>query len=263
MTSTKPKINKNFAKTLVKNSPYDIIMFVLVIIISERFENMANVVVKKIPCPKCSESSDAKLYMSINATNEPILREDVLDEKLFKFRCTACGYEARLTYPLLYNDMKNRFMVYLIPDVDRFQLEDVELEQKYERLIGVRKRIAPDFCSFKEKIFIFESGLDDMAVEITKLVISEMVAKKKELSEAPEGYLSMYNREKNTMGFTFFLGKDHEPYVQSARLEIYGKAVRIVSEMAIKDRKLPGFLKIDREWSQNVLYRYKRMKQLS
>ncbi len=223
---------------------------------------MANVVVKKIACPKCSESTEAKLYMSINATNEPTLRSDVLDERLFKFRCTACGHEARLTYPVLYNDMKNRFMVYLIPEIDRFQLEDVELEQKYERLKGVRKRITSDFNSFKEKVFVFESGLDDMAVEITKLVISEMVAKKYGLPHVEEGYLSMYDREKNTMGFTFFVGKEHEPYVQSARLEIYGKAVTIVSEMAIKDRKLSGFIKVDREWAQNVLYRYKRMKQL-
>jgi len=223
---------------------------------------MANVVVKNIACPKCSESTEAKLYMSINATNEPTLRSDVLDERLFKFRCTACGHEARLTYPVLYNDMRNRFMVYMIPEIDRFQLEDVELEQKYERLRGIRKRIASDFNSFKEKVFIFESGLDDMAVEITKLVISEMVAKKYGVSDVSEGYLSMYDREKNTMGFTFFVGKNHEPYVQSARLEIYGKAVTIVSEMAIKDRKLSGFIKIDREWAQNVLYRYKRMKQL-
>ncbi len=223
---------------------------------------MANVVVKKIACPKCSECTEAKLYMSINATNEPTLRADVLDERLFKFRCTACGHEARLTYPVLYNDMKNRFMIYLIPEVDRFQLEDVELEQKYERLHGVRKRLASDFNSFKEKVFIFESGLDDMAVEITKLVVSEMVAKKYALPSVEEGYLSMYDREKNTMGFTFFVGKEHEPYVQSARLEIYGKAATIVSEMAIKDRKLSGFIKVDREWAQNVLYRYKRMKQL-
>lgn len=223
---------------------------------------MANVVVKNIACPKCSESTEAKLYMSINATNEPTLRADVLDEKLFKFRCTACGHEARLTYPVLYNDMRNRFMVYLIPEIDRFQLEDVELEQKYERLRGIRKRITSDFNSFKEKVFIFESGLDDMAVEITKLVISEMVAKKHGIPHVEEGYLSMYDREKNTMGFTFFVGKEHEPYVQSARLEIYGKAVTIVSEMAIKDRRLSGFIKVDREWAQNVLYRYKRMKQL-
>ncbi|MBE6734839.1 MAG: hypothetical protein E7563_05820 [Ruminococcaceae bacterium] len=221
---------------------------------------MANVVVKEISCPRCSQTTEAKLYMSINATNEPTLRADVMDERLFKFRCSACGHEARLTYPVLYNDMKNRFMIYLIPEVDRFQLEDVELEQKYERLKGIRKRIASDFNSFKEKVFIFESGLDDMAVEITKLVVSEMVAKKYALPQVEEGYLSMYDREKNTMGFTFFVGKEHEPYVQSARLEIYGKAVTIVSEMAIKDRKLSGFIKIDREWAQNVLYRYKRMK---
>ena len=35
----------------------------------------------------------------------------------------------------------------------------------------------------------------------------------------------------------------------------------IVKEFAHKDKKLKGFIKIDREWAENVLYRYKRSKQ--
>jgi len=71
--------------------------------------------------------------------------------------------------------MKRRFMVYLIPDIDRFQLADNELEEEFKNLKGIRKRLAPNFNTFKEKIFIFENGLDDMAVELTKLAISENV----------------------------------------------------------------------------------------
>ncbi len=95
-------------------------------------------------------------------------------------------------------------MVYLIPKIDRFQFCDNELENKYSTLRNINKRIVPTFNAFKEKLFIFESGLDDMAVELTKLAISQTVSKKLGNIEVNEGYLSMYDRETNTMGFTYF-----------------------------------------------------------
>ena len=219
---------------------------------------MSNVISKEVACPNCSEISNAHLYISINATNDPQFREELLSENLLKWKCENCGYEGRFTYPLLYNDMKRRFMIYLIPQIYRFQLEDRELEDDYRNLKGITKRITPDFNSFKEKVFIFESGLDDMAVELTKLAISQTVAKKYGLDKVEEGYLSMYNRETNTMGFTFFVGENHEPYVQSARLEVYARSAQIVSEVGHHDKKISGFIKIDREWAENTLFRYKR-----
>lgn len=219
---------------------------------------MSNVISKDIACPNCNEISSAHLYISINATTDPQFREALLNEELLRFKCENCSYEGRFTYPILYNDMHRRFMIYLIPQIDRFQLEDRHLEEDYRNLKGITKRITPDFNSFKEKIFIFESGLDDMAVELTKLAISEIVAKKHNLKRVEEGYLSMYNRETNTMGFTFFVGENHEPYVQSTRLEVYARSTHIVETVAASDKKLSGFTKIDREWAENTLFRYKR-----
>lgn len=221
-----------------------------------------NKVIKAVVCPMCGELGKAEIFTSVNPTIHVGLREKVLDGRLFSWECPSCGYSARLTYPILYNDMKNRFMVYFIPKIGRFQLCDKELEEKYNNLRNINKRIVPDFNSFKEKIFIFESGLDDMAVELTKVAISQTVSKKLDGAEIREGYLSMYDRESNTMGFTYFTGEERTPYVQTARLEIYGKSKDIVDRLTVKDRKLKGFLKIDREWAENVLYRYKRAKQI-
>lgn len=228
---------------------------------------MANsgVIKKRIVCPKCNETTISKLYTSVNVTNHPELREYVMNESLFKWKCHTCGYSANLTYPVLYNDMKKRFMIYLIPRIDHFQLADKGLEENFKNLKHINKRIVPDFNTFKEKIFIFESGLDDMAVELTKLAISKIVAKNQGVdeSEIKEGYLSMYNTENNTMGFTYFIGEERSPYVQSARLEIYGKSKSVVNELAVKDKKLKGFIRIDREWAENILYRYKRGRQVA
>ena len=217
---------------------------------------------KAVVCPMCGELSKAEVYTSVNATINSSLRNKVLDGELFAWKCPSCGYSARLTYPILYNDMKNRFMVYLIPKIERFQLWYKALEEKYANLRNINKRVVSDFNSFKEKIFIFESGLDDMAVELTKAVIGQTVSKKLDGTEVKEGYLSMYDRESNTMGFTYFTGESMTPYVQTARLEIYGKSKEIVEQFAVKDKKLKGFIKIDAEWADNILYRYKRARKI-
>ena len=222
-------------------------------------ENKVN---KAVVCPMCGELGKAEIYTSVNVARHKSYREKVLDGELFSWTCPSCAYNARLTYPILYNDMKNRFMVYLIPKIERFQLCDKELEEKYSNLRNISKRVVSDFNSFKEKIFIFESRLDDMAVELTKVAISQTVSKKLGGVEVSEGYLSMYDRESNTMGFTYFTGDDRTPYVQTARLEISGKSQDIIERFAIKDKKLKGFIKIDREWAENILYRYKRAKQI-
>lgn len=150
---------------------------------------MSDKVIKAIVCPGCGELSKAEIHTSINPARDKTIRKRVLDGELFDFRCPSCGYTAKLNYPLLYNDMKNRFMVYLIPKIDRFQLCDNELENKYSNLRNINKRIVPTFNAFKEKLFIFESGLDDMAVELTKLAISQTVSKKLGNIEVNEGYL--------------------------------------------------------------------------
>ena len=48
--------------------------------------------------------------------------------------------------------------------------------------------------------------------------------------------------------------------MQSARLEIYRKSMKIVNAICGNDKKLSGFIKIDREWAENTLFRYKRVK---
>lgn len=98
-----------------------------------------------------------------------------------------------------------------------------------------------------------------MALELTKYAIGETVAKKNGLSRVDEGYLTQYNREMNKIGFTYFIGENNEPFVQSARFEIYAKSLKIVEAVCANDKKLSGFIKIDREWAENTLFRYKRL----
>ena len=70
-----------------------------------------NKVTKAVVCPMCGELSKAEIYTSVNPTIQKGIRGRVLDGELFSWICPSCNHSARLTYPILYNDMKNRFMV--------------------------------------------------------------------------------------------------------------------------------------------------------
>lgn len=218
---------------------------------------MASVEIKTISCPKCKAKNQVHIYKSVNAQEDTKIKEKILTGELFDFYCPYCEYRARLYYPCLYNDVKNRFMVYFIPDIEKGQMIDRAVEMEFPNMPRVTKRIVPTFNEFKEKILIFEAGLDDMAMELTKAAVAEAVQRKKE-AETAECYFSRYDKENNVLGFTFFLGEDHVPFNQNTKIDVYKKSWNIVSRLGKKERTMKGFIKIDRAWAENILFRYQR-----
>ncbi len=219
---------------------------------------MSNTGTKVITCPKCGRDNEIKVYKTVNATTDPQFREQLLSGELLHFCCSDCGHEAQLKYPLLYNDMKNKFMVYYIPDVDREKLTDETLEKEYGSLEPITRRLVSSFNELKEKIHIFESGLDDRVIEVVKAALKDVVEKRTG-EEVTGGYFSKYSAEEDRIGFTFFVGDEGEQFVQTTRLEIYEKSAGVArsADDAPADR---SFRRIGRDWARNALYRYKKNK---
>ncbi len=209
---------------------------------------------KKVTCPHCQKQQNIVVYPSVNITLDPSLKDDVLSGAIFTKLCKYCGGSFQIRHPVLYNDMENRFMVYYIHDIPDQRIMDKSLEEEYASLKYVKRRIVPDYDTFKEKILILESGLDDMAIEITKLAVSNVV-KSKEECDVIKGTFSFCYREKNTIGFEFETTKG--PYCQSTRMEVYHKAEYIVRKTAGIDDNMTGFLKIDDKWAESMLNRFK------
>ena len=195
---------------------------------------MSETVTKSVICPKCRQQSATNILISANTVEEPDIRSAVLNEEIFRWKCKKCGFSTRFQHPFLYNDIERKFMVYFIPQVGRQKVVDQKLEAQYSDLKDIRKRIVPDINSLKEKIVIFESGLDDMAVELTKI-----------------------DEEKNTISFQFFVGGDKRSYIQSTRLDIYRRSAGIVKKHLAGSELQAGFLNIGREWARESLDAYK------
>ena len=217
---------------------------------------MAESVAKYVVCPKCQQQSMTNIMISANTVEDTNIRKMVFDETIFRWKCKKCGYSSKYQHPFLYNDIENRFMVYYIPHVERPKVVDQKLETEFADLAGIRKRIVPDINSIKEKIAVFEKGINDMALELTKLAVSDVVAKETS-HNVYAGYFTDMDEEKNSISFQFFVGGERRSYIQTTRLEVYKRSLDIVRRYFPKENRKPGFLNIGRAWASSALEKYK------
>ena len=134
---------------------------------------MSRAVKMMLACPACGKSGEFTSWSSLNATLDPHEKTRLLDRTLTQFTCAACGHQAQVVYPLLYHDMTNGFMVWMIPDAPGPAGAPPEalppgvvqkLGEKY------RYRLVSNLNELIEKILIFDAGLDDRIIELAKLV---------------------------------------------------------------------------------------------
>ena len=139
---------------------------------------MSTEISRPVSCPRCGETVETRMWPGINAEVNPNLREQVLQETLFNWTCPACGYVAQMAYPCLYHDKGRKLMVYLVPNGGKEELDAVDVDRAFPQIGYVQKRVVSSLAELKEKILIFEAGLDDRAVELVKWALSAVVEKK-------------------------------------------------------------------------------------
>ena len=121
-------------------------------------------------CSRCREENKVTIYNSINVGEQPELKDAVLDGSAFVWTCPHCGTLNLLQYQTLYHDPSEKLMVWLTRGSE--ELEE-QVREAYSRLDGLEEytmRFVDDAGSLIEKIKIFDAGLDDRTMEMTKYV---------------------------------------------------------------------------------------------
>lgn len=125
-----------------------------------------------VVCPECEHEQTITICPSVNVTTDPEMREKVLTGDLFLFTCDNCGFSGFAGYPFIYEDKETNggFLIYLEPDCED---REVGIEGDIADQVIYREkpmRLVSDVNSLKEKVFIFEAGLDDRVVELFKVL---------------------------------------------------------------------------------------------
>ena len=204
---------------------------------------MATIVKKEHRCPECGKIFQVSMHATVLPGEHPELRKSILSETFFSFTCPNCGYQADMVYPVLYHDREAGYMIYLSAH------PEPALSQKVpQELSDVRKRVVRNQKELKEKILIFDAELDDTAIEIVKLAVLDIIAKKYG-DENARAFFQSANEE--TVDFAVLYTNYTDPVIQSAGVSLYRQAQELLEKAQWQEKN--RFLKVDQTLARSLI----------
>lgn len=206
---------------------------------------MSTEIKKDIVCPSCGQTQKLDMYTSVNAAENPELRRDILRESIFDWECRHCGYTAQMAYPMIYNDVKNGFILCLRPS------GAVSKAESFPAIRALTKRSVKNPQELKEKILIFEAGLDDTAVELVKNAIVTVIRKSYEGNV--HAYFCAGGEEE--LRFAIFTKGMQEPVYQTTKTAVYRQSLEVLRSLDYKEPE--DFAIVNSKLAQKLLDTYK------
>lgn len=120
-------------------------------------------------CPTCGSLSRAEARGAVNAQEEPMAKQRIIDGSFFEYTCGVCGAKTRLIYNMVYIDPAARLMVCLVAEggLDA-QAQLMNAVKDFSLPDDFILRVVNSANDLREKVLIFDERLDDRIVEITK-----------------------------------------------------------------------------------------------
>jgi len=98
--------------------------------------------------------------------DDPEKKEELINGDLMRSKCIRCGYSTPVLYSLLYQDIARDFVVWLwLSPADPNTADEMIFMRDYQF------RIVRSENELREKILIFDNGLDDRVLEICKFLL--------------------------------------------------------------------------------------------
>ncbi|MGM9753019.1 MAG: CpXC domain-containing protein [Candidatus Cryptobacteroides sp.] len=185
-------------------------------------------------CEKCACEFQASVPSSVNPELQPELKEKVLDGTLFLSRCPKCGATQLYNGHFLYHDPSLHLLLVLSKD----SLLSNSLE-------GYTCRRVESVGELIEKIKIFETGLDDIAVELCKFVTLQELGKQVELK--------FFKMDGADADLTFAYPEKGQMQMLELPHNVYSDALSILSRNPQLKEYSAGLAKIDQQWLSHFL----------
>lgn len=198
-----------------------------------------------LQCPRCGEYHNVETFTSVNTAKDPDLKARVKDGSLFVWECPHCGAKNLIKGELLYHDPEEKLMVWLLPEGAR---PPGAVEEAVKQLEGYTLRRVADAGSLIEKVNIHEAGLDDVTVEMLKMVTrTEMSEKTPAVQDVPMKFFRLDGPD-NDIILSFPL--DGSLQAVTVGFNVYEDCRSILSRNP-SIAPAPGFAVVDSAWIES------------
>lgn len=204
----------------------------------------------KYTCTGCGEQYSVTVYDSINAAETPELKAAVLDGSAFVRQCPHCGAPNLLRYRTLYHDPAEKIMIWLTCGSKELEEQVRGVYGRIEELAGYTTRVVDDAGSLIEKIKIFDAGLDDVVIEMTKYVTKLELCEKDQsgaesILSAPFKFFSLDGADNQ---ITLAYPANGRMQMVEVGFNVYEDCRGIVKRNPAISEAATAFAKVDNDW---------------
>jgi hypothetical protein len=122
----------------------------------------------RVRCPACDHERDCQLVQSINTRTEPAAKHRLLAGELNVLVC-RCGRRTQLAATVLFHDPDAAYWCQVCPGGEPAMAEG---EAAFRAAgAGGTQRLVPSLNALVEKVKLLDAGLDDWAIEMTKVLL--------------------------------------------------------------------------------------------
>lgn len=207
----------------------------------------------KAACCKCGGSHEMNIYRSINAADDPELKQKVMDGSLFVWECPDCGQMNLVKYECLYHDPEKKLMVWLLPSGELPETEMTAIQNHTKAMGDYTLRRVSDVTGLMEKVLLVEEGLDDRVMEMCKYVTKmELASKSGDQDVTPLMNMPMHFLRNEDGALVLTYPQDGRMTGCHIGMNVYEDCEGIL-ERNEDSLRTEGFAKIDSDWILSMM----------
>ena len=219
---------------------------------------MAEVRQQKMTCPQCKREITINVWDKVELPYDAEQKNRVLQNTFFKVNCVNCQATFTIAYKCQYNDMERKYLLWVAPALDQKAKGDIaqynQQLQNDQRLRmaqgGYRYRIVQSDNELREKVIIFDEGLDDRYIETLKIVYVPLI--KNKMGEGTQ-ITGIYFDRKQGGGYQFIITFDNKPPMSAnVNMDIYQDMTNKLRDIVARNTP-EGLCRIDADWGLKVM----------
>lgn len=204
----------------------------------------------QVQCSRCGATHSITVRDSINVREDPALKAQVLDGSVFVWECPHCGARNLVRSQTLYHDPDEKLMVWLTSGSEELEERVRAAYGGVEELKGYTARFVDDAGSLIEKVKIFDAGLDDVVMEMTKYVTrmelcGSMQGRADEITSAPFKFLRLDGADGE---ITLAYPLDGQMQMAAVGFNVYEDCRGILKRNPAMAVAAAGFAKVDADF---------------
>jgi RNase P subunit RPR2 len=207
----------------------------------------------RFTCPHCGNEQEFSVWESVNVSQTPALKEQVLKGELGRFTCSGCARTLWVGHAIHYHDPGRKLMIWLPHgQAQKPPLAEGSALMNLMAKTGYAFRLVESYNELIEKIRVFDDHQDDRVLEALKLSIPEE-------QKAPSGQRLFYDgiveKGGSNKAVRLAVVKKEGQTAQEVSWEEWGRQATALSRAPVSEGESRKWLRVDRDYASELLKR--------